>query len=297
MRYLDAHTHAHFPAYDKDREVVMARAREAGVAMVTVGTTRRTSEGAIALAEAYHDVYAAIGIHPSHASAGFWDVGELGTSDEAKRVAKEGEAFDEAAFRTLAAHQKVVAIGECGFDYNRLPASTRGDEPARGGPEDAVAIKEAQGRLLVAQMELALEVGKPLMVHCREAMADFVALVTRKKNFLNQDNPGIMHFFSGTLEEAQTLLALGFSFTFGGVTTFARDYDEVIRAVPPDRILAETDAPYVAPVPYRGKRNEPAYVVEVYRKLAEIRGEDQEAFRAQVNRNAERIFGISLGMA
>jgi TatD DNase family protein len=282
IKYLDAHTHAHFPAYDKDRGAVMARAREAGVAMVTVGTTRRTSEDAVALAEAHHDVYATIGIHPSHASAGFWDVGELGSSEEARRVAKEGEAFDAAAFRTLAAHPKVVAIGECGFDYNRLP-------------EDATATKEAQERLFVAQMELALEVGKPLMIHCREAMADFVALVTRKRNFLNQDNPGIMHFFSGTLKEARALLAFGFSFTFGGVTTFACDYDEVIRAIPADRIFAETDAPYVAPVPHRGKRNEPVYIVEVYRKLAEIRGENPEAFRAQVNRNAERIFGISLG--
>lgn len=282
IRYIDAHTHAQFPAFDADRAAVIERARAAGVAIVNVGTTRETSEAAIAFAEGNPNAYAVVGVHPSHATGGFLDVGELGASDEAKRLAKEGERFDEDLYRRLALHPKVVAIGECGLDYYRLP-------------EEGEPIKVAQRDLLLAQIKLAFEVGKPLMIHCREAMSDLIELLTNNSKFLTIDNPGIIHFFTGTIEEARSLAALGFSFTFGGVVTFAREYDEVIRFLPPDRILSETDAPYVAPAPYRGKRNEPAYVVEVAKKLAEIQGADQEVFRVQLLKNAERVFGISLG--
>lgn len=308
VRFVDAHTHVQFPAYDKDRAAVVARAREAGVAMVVAGTARETSEQAVAFAEATPDCYAAVGVHPSHArlpagmaAGSFLDVGELGSSGEARRLAREGEQFDEVFYRKLAEHPKVVAIGECGLDYNRFP-------------EDAEPIRSAQRDLFLAQVRLAFEVGKPLMIHCRpnstialgEAMPDLIQLLVTNYSLLNHDNPGVMHFFTGTPDEARALAELGFSFTFGGAVTFppkadsplaAAPYADVIRSLSADRILSETDAPYVAPEPYRGKRNEPAYVVEVAKKLAEIRGADPEQFRVQLLKNAERVFGIRFGTA
>ncbi len=141
------------------------------------------------------------------------------------------------------------------------------------------------------QIELAREVQKPLMIHCRDAFKDLIdVLVACPVSHVS--NPGIIHFFTGTPDDARKLLDLGFSFTFGGVITFARDYDEAIKFIPLDRILSETDAPYVAPVPYRGKRNEPAYVVEVVKKLAELKGILVEEMAGHIFQNAQRIFQI-----
>ena len=129
------------------------------------------------------------------------------------------------------------------------------------------------------------------MIHCRNAFDDLIKLLATNYQLLNSP-PGIIHFFSGTAEDAKKLLELGFSFTLGGVITFARDYDGVIKMIPMDRILSETDAPYVAPVPYRGKRNEPLYVIEVVKKLAEIKNISIEEMAKATVKNANRIFGI-----
>jgi TatD DNase family protein len=139
------------------------------------------------------------------------------------------------------------------------------------------------------------------MIHCRgsassprgNAFPDLIALLQEKKDMLNQE-PGVIHFFSGTKDEAMALLDLGFSFTFGGVITFARDYDEAIRAIPLNRILSETDAPYVTPLPYRGKRNEPLYVKEVAGKLAELKDVSVDEMRDQIFQNAMRVFRLPL---
>jgi TatD DNase family protein len=279
LRFFDAHSHAHFPIYGTEQSAMLARAASEGVGIVTVGTTYETSREAVALARANECIWATIGVHPSHASASFRDVQELGNSDEAKRIAAEGERFDYAKFKELAADPKVVGIGECGLDYYRI----EGDE---------VKVKDAQRTLLLDQMRFALETGKPLMIHCRAALPDLIQLLATNYRLLITGNPGVIHFFSGTVEEAKKLLELGFSFTFGGVITFARDYDDVIRFLPADRILSETDAPYVAPTPYRGKRNEPAYVVEVVKKLAELKGIRAEEMALTTVSNARRVFGI-----
>ena len=142
---------------------------------------------------------------------------------------------------------KVVAIGECGLDYYRTE-----DREQR--------TKDKQKEVFVRHIELACEVGKPLMIHCRDAYDHLVEILNSKSEILN-DPPGIIHFFAGTKEDAKKLLDLGFLFTFGGVITFARDYGEIICFIPMGRILSETDAPYVTPAPYRGKRNEPLYVI------------------------------------
>ncbi len=288
MELFDAHTHVQFSAYEADRDVVVRRALDAGVRMVNVGTQKDTSRAAIALAEKYDGVYAAIGLHPMHTTKSYHDEQELGGGEAAKAFTSRGETFDPAVYRPLALHPKTVALGECGLDYFHF---NEGENR-----EDQVKKQKAA---FLAQMELSREVKKPLMVHCRDAFADLVQLFRENPTHFLQTNPGIIHFFTGTQDDAKALLDLGFSFTFGGVITFPPrkgksegDYDAIIKMIPPDRLLSETDAPYVAPAPYRGKRNEPAYVAEVVRKLAELKRLSTEDMAAQILKNAKRTFAL-----
>lgn len=289
--FIDAHTHAQFSVYDADRDAVIRRAQDADVWMVNVGTQKDTSRAAVALAEKYHEgVYAAIGLHPIHTSASFHDAQELGGAEAAaegviKTFTSRAEVFDADYYRALALNPKTVAIGECGLDYFRF----NDDEPRE------VQVRK-QKTALLAQIELSKEVKKPLMIHCRNAFSELIEVVRPHAHKLP---PGIIHFFTGTPDEAKTLLDLGFSFTFGGVITFPPrkgksqgDYDEAIALIPPDRILSETDAPYVTPAPFRGKRNEPAYVVHAVAKLAALKHVSTDEMKAQIWENARRIFGI-----
>lgn len=273
LRYFDAHAHAHFPAYGDESADVVRRALDAGVELILVGTEQGTSRGAIALAEAFPDgVWAAVGLHPTHTTAKERvDPGEMG--DAAR--AYEAEVFDADAYRELALHPKVVAIGECGLDYYRLDAGTA----------------RIQQEVLAQHLDLAQEVGKPVTIHCRDAFADLVALLEARRSSLPA-RPGTVHFFTGTQEDARRLLDLGFFLQFGGVITFARMYEDLVRYVPLERIITETDAPYVAPVPYRGRRNEPAYVTEVAKKVAVLKEASLDAVCAQVRANAREVFGI-----
>ncbi len=271
-KFFDAHTHVHFPVYAADREAVLARAREAGVKMITVGTQNSTSAAAVALAEAHpENIWATVGFHPGHFAENWHH--DKNEQTEAKR-----ESFDPDRLLKLAKHKKVVAIGECGLDYFRLV-----------GEGEKIGQQES----FDAQIGLAKKTGKPLMIHCRNAFPDLIQTLSERKDNLLRF-PGAIHFFSGTAEEARALLRLGFAFTFGGVITFARDYDEVIKMLSPEAILSETDAPYVAPAPYRGKRNEPAYVVEVIKKLAELKNKAIEEMAEIIAQNTERIFGVKI---
>lgn len=269
--FIDAHTHTQFRVFDANRSEVLARAREAGVAMVNVGTEAETSKSAVELAHEHENIWATVGLHPTHASgSSYHDKNELEKAPPVK-----GIGFDYEYYKKIALDPKVVAIGECGLDYFRL----------EGGEE----AKERQKKVFLEQIVLAREVGKPLMIHCRSAFPDLIDIL---KPITHNLKPGIIHFFTGTENDAKELLDMGFYFTFGGVITFVRDYDEVIEIIPFDRILSETDAPYVSPVPYRGKRNEPAYIVEVVKKLAELKNLSVEAMAAQILKNAEDVFKI-----
>ncbi len=278
--FLDAHTHVQFSAYDADRDAVIARACAAGVWMINVGTQRDTSRMAVDLAEqcaaeGNDGVYAAIGLHPVHTTKSYHDEQELGGGEAAKAFTSRGEVFDADYYRALAKHPKVVAIGECGLDYfTRIKGETMKD-----------IEKNKQKETFIAHIKLAEEISKPLMIHCRNAFKDLIEILSA-----NAANLGIIHFFSGTPDDARALLNFGFSFTFGGVVTFTRDYDEVIKLIPINRILCETDAPYVSPAPYRGKRNEPAYVVETVKKLAELKSVSIETMKGQIFENARSIF-------
>ncbi len=275
LTYFDIHGHVNFAAYDTDREEVIKRAQDAGVGMITVGTQIDTSKKAVELAETYENMWAIIGLHPIHTSKSHHDEKELG--ERGKEFTSRGEVPDIEAYKKLAKHPKVVAIGECGLDFYHL------DEDSRA----------TQVKVFEAMIDLANEVNKPLMLHIRNgsgrsAYNDAYDILKNRAKV-----KGDLHFFAGSIEEAKPFLELGFSFSFTGVVTFTRDYDEIVRYLPLERIMSETDCPYVTPKPNRGKRNEPAYVVEIVKAIARIRGEDEAVVTRQLAENARRFFGLA----
>jgi TatD DNase family protein len=277
-KYIDIHSHVNFTAFDADREEVIGRALEGDTWVINVGTQIDTSKSAVALANKYEEgVYAVIGLHPIHTGASYHDEKELGEGN--KEFTSRGEVFNKEAYRELLRDPKVVAIGECGLDYYRCDA------------ESIAKQKEA----FVAQIELADEFGKPLMLHIRNNPKDkklnaYSDVLDLLKKFPNMK--GDVHFFAGTWEDAKKFLDIGFTLSFTGVVTFTKDYDEVIRNTPLDRIMSETDSPYVAPVPHRGKRNEPIYVREIVKKIAEIKNLPEEEVAKAIIANAKRLFKI-----
>ncbi len=276
--YIDIHAHVNFNAFSEDRDVVVRRALDANTWMINVGTQIGTSRDAIALAHAYDaGVYAIVGLHPVHTDASYHDEKELG--EGGKTFTSKGEKFDIAEYRKLVSDPKVVALGECGLDYYRLEADTR----------------ERQSEAFREQIELANEVGKPLMLHIRNGKDTSANAYKDSLDLLKKHAKvkGNVHFFAGSVEDAKAFLDFGFTLSFTGVVTFTRDYDEVVRATPLDMIMSETDCPYITPTPYRGKRNEPSYVVEIVKKIAEIKGLPLEEVKQQLVKNAFRVFNLS----
>ena len=253
---IDSHTHLDDLRYDTDRDNVLQRAQTAGIeAIVTIGCDLATSQAAVALAHAHPNIFATIGVHPH----------------EAKEI---GEGWYE-SFRSLAQHPKVVAYGEIGLDYHY-------DHSPR----------EIQRQRFREQIHLARELALPLVIHTREAQEDTV-MILREEGAV--DVGGVFHCFSGDMWLAKDALDLGFYLSFSGVLTFknATMLRDIAKTVPLDRLMVETDCPYLAPVPYRGKRNEPAYVQYVAETLAEIRGNGsvESVARATVE-NTKRVFRI-----
>ncbi len=284
FQHIDIHSHLNFAAFDGDRNEVLSRAHTAGVAVITVGTQRDTSQKAVAIAEEHPEgVYAIVGLHPVHTSASFHDAKEIGPSFAKATEGKggftsRGEVFDYDYYKKLAMHPKVVGIGECGLDYYRLESGS----------------EAKQRETFAAQIALANEAKKPLMLHVRSgggrsAYRDALALLKKDAKV-----GGNFHFFAGSWDEAKKILDAGFSLSFTGVITFTHDYDEVVRETPLDRILSETDSPFVAPASFRGKRNEPLYVKEVVRTISRIKEREEEEVRTQILENARRLFGIAL---
>ena len=278
-KYCDVHAHVNFKAFDEDREATMARALEAGVHVMNVGTQQDTSKFAVEIANRYeHGVYAAIALHPVHTSKSHHDVKELG--EEGKAFTSRGEEFNPAFYEALAQDPKVRAIGECGLDYYHMESAD--NDPALGQE-----IIERQKKIFMQHIEVANKVGKPLMCHIRNAYKDAADILREHAKV-----KGDIHFFAGTWEEAKLFLDLGFTLSFTGVITFTSDYDEVVRNTPLDMMLTETDCPYITPKPFRGKRNEPMHVREVVKAIARIKGLDEELVRAQLVANAKRVFGF-----
>jgi TatD DNase family protein len=252
---IDTHCHLDVPQFDHDRDEVLARARAAGVkAMIVPGISLADMPRVLALADAQPDVWVGVGVHPHEAAT--W-------TDEALPL-----------LRGWAAHPRVVAIGEIGLDHHY-------PEPPRAQQE--VAFE--------AQVRLAAELGKPIIVHDRESHQDVLAVLTR---CLDRRVGGVMHCFSGSAEFAAACVAVGMYISFAGPVTFktAHHLQAAAASVPLDRLLIETDSPYLAPVPHRGRRNEPAHVVHVVEKLAELHGVAPGELIARTSENARRLFGL-----
>jgi len=235
---IDSHCHLDNPQFDPDREAAIDRALAAGVQrMVVIGTGEGPPdlEAGIRLADRHEAIYATVGVHPHDASKA--------TPETYQRLAE------------LLKHPKVVALGEIGlyYHYDHSP-------------------RDVQRDVFLEQMRIAADARKPIVIHTREAWEDTLALL--EEHWKPTSLGGIMHCFSGSPSEADRCVALGFHLSFGGIVTFpkAADVQAAAAHVPANRILIETDAPYLAPVPHRGKRNEPAFVAETARKLAELRG-------------------------
>lgn len=283
MEFFDCHAHVQFSAYKEDADDVIARAREEGVRMVAPSSQLSTSKRAINYATRFPgEIFAAVGLHPLHLKAQKVDIQE----DEGQSFETHGEQFDEEKWRPLVEDSHVVALGEIGLDY-----------------VEHLAVEEAeralQEKVYRQQIELALAVGKPIIQHCRSG---FVAGVARDANddaldilddYVSRGLRGVIHCFSGNWEQAKRYIDLGFLLSFTGLITFNDAWDEVIEKAPVESLLTETDAPYLTPVPHRGKRNEPAYVRFVAEKIADLKHLPLEGVAAHTTRNAEGIFGIT----
>ena len=254
MTFIDTHAHLYDERYDDDRAEMIARAAEAGVAqIISMGDTMVASAQVVADAEQYPTLYAAVGVHP-----------------ESSCVLTDAE---RAQLLTWAKHPKVVAIGEIGLDYY-----WEKDPKARA----------VQRELFVTQLNLARAAGLPVCIHDREAHGDTLAILQA----VGRDLTGVLHCYSGSLETARELWKLGYYVGIDGPLTFknAGKLPAIVREAPQDKLLIETDSPYLAPVPKRGKRNEPAYVVHVAAKIAELRGETVEEVARYTTENARRLY-------
>lgn len=257
MYLIDSHCHLDFPQFDGDREAVVQRAREAGVqTIINPGADLESSRRAVALAERYPEVYAAVGVHPH----------------DAKTVTDEVLA----ELRALARHPKVVAIGEIGLDFYR-----------------DLSPRDIQRWAFRQQLALAAELGLPVIVHSREAHDDVMAILTEKRGAQTANPWGVLHAFSGDRTMAERARELGFYLGIAGPVTFrnAHRLQGLVRELPLEALLLETDAPYLTPHPYRGKRNEPARVALVAEAVAELRGVTATAVAQQTAANAQRLFG------
>lgn len=275
---IDTHAHVNFNDFKDDSKEVIKRALEGGVWLINVGSEKNTSERAVKIAEEYEEgVYAAVGLHPSHLIEQEVEYKENG---ETVKYKTKSEEYDYDFYLKLAKNKKVVAIGECGLDYYRTAEES---------------LKQKQKEVFIKHLELAKEINKPIIIHCREAHNDLLKILRLEPKLPS----GVMHFFTGNLEQAREYIELGFHISFSGVITFppirrasAKSYDEIVKNIPLEKILIETDCPYVAPVPHRGKRNEPQYVKYMAQKIAELRGLSFDEVTEQTTKNARELFAM-----
>ena len=268
FQYIDVHAHVNFPEFDEDRDIVIKRALDEGVYIVNVGTDIESSKSAISIVEKYKEgVYAIVGIHPH----------------EVMKLEKNGLIESTLAeLKELVKHPRVIGVGECGLDFFKIEEYNTGIEVSK--------VKEIQERVFRAQIDIAVDIDKPLMLHCRDSYSETLEILYNYSRVPNVKCRGNAHFFAGSLEQAEAFISCGFTISFTGVITFAKDNEALIKEIPLDKILSETDCPYVAPIPFRGKRAEPLHVKLVVQKIAEIKGISIEKAREQIENNVKQLF-------
>ncbi len=291
MNLIDTHCHIQFNTYKDDYDEVIQRCVEKNTVLNTVGTQKETSKKAVEFAEKYDNIYATIGLHPIHLFPTRVD------EEESSFVSRE-EDFDEEYYGELAKSEKVIAVGECGIDLFHLPKD-----------KDLEEVLEKQKEVFVKQINFAVKNDLPLVIHVRDAKPDsknvrvnsYTEVSNLLKKFISdgQEIRGVIHCYSSNWQNAKNFLDLGLYLGFTGIVTFpAKKTDpkpqeeliEVLKKCPLDKMLIETDAPYLAPQKYRGQRCEPWMVEEVAKKIAEIRGLSEENIRQISVENAKRIF-------
>jgi TatD DNase family protein len=277
---IDTHCHIDGPSFDTERGAMLQRMHDKRIFGITIGTTLGNSERAIALAEQHEGLWASVGLHPEHLSSNFHDP-EEGEQPE--------KTFDRERLERIARSSlKVVAIGETGIDLYRIDANR--------SREEAQAAQEAS---FIAHMDVAEELGLPVVIHCREALGRLAELLEERLK-AGHIFSGVVHSFTGTWEEAERLIGLGCYIALNGIVTFppkktadpARSLDRTIKQIPLDRLLLETDSPFLAPVPHRGERNEPTWVEDVAQYVAGVRGIELDELARITTANAARLFRL-----
>lgn len=313
MNYIDTHAHLNLSAFDDDREAVIARCAEEGVRVINVGTKESTSKLAVELADQHDHLYAIVGLHPIQTTPRYHSEEEVG----GPAFTSKGEVFDTEFYRDLAKSKKVVGIGECGFDYYRMSEGLAEDSAGGNGLCRTERMKgassaywhngaetyEIQEAAFIEQIKLANELQLPLMIHTRNPKPGETSPTGRSVyvdvyEVLNQyaQVPFNVHFYAGTWAEASQFIDIGGTISFTGVITFPahkpgiQDYLDVVAAAPLDKIHAETDCPYVSPVPHRGQRCEPWMMKEVVATIATIKKLPEAAVHEQLWQNAQQLY-------
>jgi TatD DNase family protein len=276
---IDTHAHLNFSAFKNDYGRVIDQCFKNDVQIVNVGSQYETSKRAVEIAEKYKaGVWAAIGLHPIHAIPNQVDVNEVEPNFKSRP-----EEFDAKKYEILAKSKKVVAIGEIGLDYTYAKTEEN---------------KEAQKKSFKQQVLFAQKLNLPVIIHCREAWNDLVEIIKQfhglesKVYSLKSPLRGVVHFFSGSKEDAKALIGMGFLISFTGVITFTKAYDEIIKETPLEKLMVETDCPYVAPVPFRGRKNLPLYVKYVAERIAEIKDIGFSEVAQVTTENAKKLFKL-----
>jgi TatD DNase family protein len=277
---IDTHAHVNFNIYKDDADKVIRHCLAEKTWMIIVGTEYKTSKRALTFANKYErGVYASVGIHPIHLHA-------LNTRDEEYDFTTRAEEFNYDVYEKLAKFEKVVALGEIGLDYYHI-----------SGNPDIESIKKKQQEVFISQLILARRLDLPVIIHCRQAHDDILKVLKDFKReyrkLIPKEKPwGVMHCFSGDEDLAWQYFSLGLLISFTGIITFSRQWDELLRKLPFDKFMIETDCPFMTPEPFRGQRNEPVLVKYVAQRIAEIKDVSLEKIAKVTSQNAKQLFKV-----
>lgn len=249
--FIDLHSHLQFVDFDDDREEVISKMKENNVIAINVGVDEKSSRDAIDLSKKHKGIlWSTVGLHPLYPEQRY-DIEDILKDEDLKN--------------------DVNGIGECGLDYFRILDEKNSDANFDG---NLTKIKDFQKEIFINQIKMSIKYDIPLMLHVRDSYRETLEILYENFKGVVKEYKGNVHFFAGTIEEAKAFLDLGFSISFTGVITFVKSYEDLVRFVPIEKMFAETDSPYVSPAPFRGQKNNPNNVIEIYKKMAEIKNID-----------------------